>query len=629
MAFRHPHILYALGLLLIPLLVHLLRLQRFRLVDFPNVDFLRQLERQSRRSRRLRRYILLAVRMLIFALLVLAFAGPYLPAGHNGPRREMWLYLDRSPLTSYHSGQQSIADMLAARAARIVKQSPQWHVINAAGQVQVLSPDDWLRQNAVNSPSCLATGPRQILQRINRYDTLPKKIFFLTAGQGLDSSIRKFLLPENEYFFYVHPPREFVNTLVDTLFVAGGDAGTLRLACVLRRYGPAVNTVLSLENGGQLLGKQSVKLNANGIDTLYFRIDKQNGAPRAMVRCASDGHFSPDDRLYFSLPPRHKPRVLLVGDSIPDYWNKLWSAIDVRWEKTDASHIPYEQAVQYDLVILRGWKNFLHRNQLAARFARAALVFVPSGRPRADKLFYGPQTRSDTGRLQVSGIRWRDPVFRGMFRKRPQRVFTPYTALHYVNPALSSNAALMLENDHPFLARQGRWWIFLGAIDQPYGNFFLSPLMSGLFYRWAYGGGPSKPLYDYCSDQLTLEIPAPPDDIPVRMLRGSESIIPYQEMRNSKRRLFPDVHHIRPGVYALVHGTDTLGFRAINIDRRLSRQPVKPAGFSDGATNVHLLDDAGGRALRSASRDFTRMLLWLALLFVLVEILILRLWKIS
>ena len=627
MAFRHPHILYALLLLLIPLLVHLLRLQRFRLVDFPNVDFLRQLERESRRSRRLRRYVLLAVRMLILALLVLAFAGPYIPAGQTDTPREMWLYLDRSPLAAYRSGTQSIAGELDAKTREIIRQSPEWHTIDASGRVQKLSSGDWLRQYAGNATGCLVTAPGLILQRINRYDTLSKKIFFLSTRHGLDSSIRKFLLPQNEYFFYIRSPREYINTSIDTLYVSGAGEQTYRLACVLRRYGPATRSAISLESGGHLLGKQSVTLAANSIDTIYFHIDKQVGAPRAMVRTASDGHLSWDDKLYFSLPPLQKPHVLVVADSIPDYWKKLWEVIDVHWEQAKPGHIPYEHGEKYDLVVVRGWKKFLHRNQLAQRFSQAVLVFVPSGQPTDDLRFFGSPAQADTTRLQVSGIRWRDPVFQGMFSKRPQKVFTPFTALHYIIPAASSRTPLLLENDHPFLTRQGRWWIFLGAIDEPYGNFYLSPLMSGLFYRWAHGGGPDKSLYDYCTDHLVIDVPAPSDETPVRLLHGTESRIPYQEIHNGKRRLYPGVHHLQPGLYALVHGNDTLGFRALNIDRSLARSPFSQTGFNNMPENAHLLSGIKSTTLTHSAKDFTRLFLWLALAFVLVELLILRLWK--
>jgi len=50
MQFKHPEILYALFLLLIPIIIHLFQLRRFEKVHFTNVQFLKKVELQTRKS---------------------------------------------------------------------------------------------------------------------------------------------------------------------------------------------------------------------------------------------------------------------------------------------------------------------------------------------------------------------------------------------------------------------------------------------------------------------------------------------------------------------------------------------------------------------------------------------------
>ena len=50
MQFKHPEILYALLLLLIPIIVHLFQLRRFQKVPFTNVAFLKEISVQTRKS---------------------------------------------------------------------------------------------------------------------------------------------------------------------------------------------------------------------------------------------------------------------------------------------------------------------------------------------------------------------------------------------------------------------------------------------------------------------------------------------------------------------------------------------------------------------------------------------------
>ena len=50
MQFKHPELLYALLLLVIPIIVHLFQLRRFQKEAFTNVKFLKEIILQTRKS---------------------------------------------------------------------------------------------------------------------------------------------------------------------------------------------------------------------------------------------------------------------------------------------------------------------------------------------------------------------------------------------------------------------------------------------------------------------------------------------------------------------------------------------------------------------------------------------------
>ncbi len=77
MQFNHPEVLYALFLLIIPILIHLFQLRRFKKEAFTNVKFLRKLSEQTRKSSQLKKWLVLISRLLIFTCIILAFAQPY------------------------------------------------------------------------------------------------------------------------------------------------------------------------------------------------------------------------------------------------------------------------------------------------------------------------------------------------------------------------------------------------------------------------------------------------------------------------------------------------------------------------------------------------------------------------
>ena len=97
MQFKHPEILYFLFLLVIPILVHLFQLRKFKTEYFTNVKFLKELALQTRKSSKLKKYLLLATRMLLLAFMIIAFAQPFFKAKDSkNISNEMYIVLDNS-----------------------------------------------------------------------------------------------------------------------------------------------------------------------------------------------------------------------------------------------------------------------------------------------------------------------------------------------------------------------------------------------------------------------------------------------------------------------------------------------------------------------------------------------------
>jgi hypothetical protein len=106
MSFLTPLFFLALGALAVPVLIHLTARERKQVVVFPSLMFLRRIPYSSIRRRRIRDWLLLAMRLTALALIVLAFARPFVTrpvpvlAGAAGPR-EVVILLDRSYSMGY------------------------------------------------------------------------------------------------------------------------------------------------------------------------------------------------------------------------------------------------------------------------------------------------------------------------------------------------------------------------------------------------------------------------------------------------------------------------------------------------------------------------------------------------
>ena len=96
MQFKHPEILWALFLLLIPILIHLFQLRRFKRTPFTNVAMLQKVISESRKSNSIKKWLLLFTRLLLFACIILAFAQPFFAKKTALQEKEMVIYLDDS-----------------------------------------------------------------------------------------------------------------------------------------------------------------------------------------------------------------------------------------------------------------------------------------------------------------------------------------------------------------------------------------------------------------------------------------------------------------------------------------------------------------------------------------------------
>jgi len=107
MFFLAPLFFLGLGVIAVPILVHLVQRERKHVVAFPSLMFVRRIPYQSVRRRRIRHWYLLLMRAAALALIIAAFARPFFRQGATalaaaaGGSREMVILLDQSASMGY------------------------------------------------------------------------------------------------------------------------------------------------------------------------------------------------------------------------------------------------------------------------------------------------------------------------------------------------------------------------------------------------------------------------------------------------------------------------------------------------------------------------------------------------
>ena len=123
MGFIQLGFLGAPGALAIPIIIHLTFRQRSRPIDLGTIQFLRIVLKTNAKRRRLKRWVLLALRLACVALAAFLFARPYLLATEADARDRLEVVLiDRSASMGLRGGARPV-DRAVAEVKRILTRS--------------------------------------------------------------------------------------------------------------------------------------------------------------------------------------------------------------------------------------------------------------------------------------------------------------------------------------------------------------------------------------------------------------------------------------------------------------------------------------------------------------------------
>jgi uncharacterized membrane protein len=279
--FTNLWMLLGLAALSVPIVIHLLLRRRKKRVRFSTVQFFLSQDEQASQRRKLRNWLLLALRLLICALLVLAFARPYLQrgalAGAGRQNRQGLIVLDRS-LSMQANASDGPKWVRAKEAARQIlselKQTEDRAALISCGLgVGVLSewapPAVVVKVLADLQPTCgignLGEALRQARRLLSLAQPDPRATVYIISDlqRSACQNLASFPLPEN----------------ADVKVLAVGDLVTPNLAVVdlqledpLKAQARAIVTSYSDEDApelkleftldGQAISSQSVALSA-------------------------------------------------------------------------------------------------------------------------------------------------------------------------------------------------------------------------------------------------------------------------------------------------------------------------------------------------------------------------------
>ncbi len=313
----------------LPIVIHLLFRQKTRTVSIGSVRFLHEVVREHRRRRRVRQWVLLALRMLAVLLLAMLFARPYQDETfRRGFQQEMVLLVDRSASMLAHDTTGQTAFSRALAKARDELQRLDQNVIihtalfDAAGITEL--PFDQLQTAAATEAATdygLAVGwAGDVLAGSNRS---LRRIVLISDMQRSGLGRGKIAPLPDGVEMVVHDVGE---ALARNLAIESAKAdrteirpdSSVELRVVLRNYGALalqkvqVKCVLDGPDGRiEVSGTSDVPGRGSAVLDLPLAV-KSDGLYKGHVDGAFDDVLVLDNRRWVAFEARHPDRVLLV-----------------------------------------------------------------------------------------------------------------------------------------------------------------------------------------------------------------------------------------------------------------------------------------------------------------------------
>lgn len=632
MQWTHPELFWALLLLVIPLLIHLFEWRRFRKFFFTNLKLLQEVQESSRKSKTLKKWLLLLSRSLALLALVLAFVQPFTKKETGTDANStLSIYLDNSfSMQARKGGVSLLEDARQALLRNIPANTP----------VNLLTNDRFLKGITRErlQTELLEIGFSQeqldwkeISAALSFNEKKEDNYLIISDFQGWIKDIPMVNPQGKGLFFWPLKPDLQFNSYIDTLMVRSTGSNVKGVDIQLKS---AVDTRIDIQVkiNGEAYSNTSVTTDSTGQGILKLQLPDQNLDGMVEIR---DPSIAYDNRLYFSLSEPEKTRVLGISDTGEDFLSRLFDFPEFVYMETLWSDFQYGTVGQYDWLVLNEVRafpsNFI---KLLARFLESGggVLIVPAA--DADPESYNQLLTGYGLRLgnwnagieqEVSSINYDHPIFRDVFYKRAARFDYPKVE-GFFELFANKSPALSFSDGKPFLVAGERMVVFSAPLNHINSDFQSSPLIVPSIQNSIRREGPEKPYYQI-GEPVQLRLPlSTSNDKVVRLSSADNEWIPAQSRYENYTEIELADLPGEAGIHYLKYEKDTLRSIAFNRDRSESIMDYAELSSATGIRVLSTIDEFFDAYLSDRNgQSYWQWLLWGALFFLLAEWLIQKL----
>ena len=540
MQFKNPEILWALLLLIIPILIHLLQLRRFKKTAFTNVKMLQKVVSESRKSRSLKKWLLLATRLLLFAFLVMAFAQPYFAKSTAFVTKDTVIYLDNS--FSMQAKKESVT-LLESAVQDLLKSAPNDKNIhlftNNANFANTTLKD--IRNNLLTLPFSgnQLTFPEIQLKAQSLYNNAEntvKNLIIISDFQQHQNQKWTDSIQHNNTYFVKMQPNKIGNSAIDSVYIAENTGETITLSATLSTINDTDNIPVAIYNSEKLISKTSAVFNETNSAKIAFTINTNDPVKGKIV--IEDNGLDYDNTFYFSIHKREKINVLLIAEKEENtFLSRIYTDEEFNLTKSTIANLNYSDLERQNIIVINELIEIpIPLQQALNSFSSTGgtLVFIPNdqGKTQNYNAFlktFGSTFSSKKSLQEITTISFDHPLYEHVFDSKVSNFQYP-TVTNYFSLESGLPNILSYADGAPFLVGRKGVYFFTSALSGSYSNFKNSPLVVPTFYKMGVESLKQDELYTTIGTTNTTDIAVElSKDEVLKITKDDYEFIPLQQ----------------------------------------------------------------------------------------------------
>ena len=645
MQFKHPELLYALFLLVIPIFIHLFQLRRFKKLEFSNLDFLKRVRIKTRKSSQLKKWLILLTRMAIFSCIILAFSQPF-SASKSALKndKELVIYIDNSFSTQLIDTK---GVSLQTHLQKLYSQNFYDYKINWL--TNDFSKRNTSAQNFKNdiltiNHSQRQLSPKEVIIKSNQLfstknNNSEKRIIYISDFQSKSEFPE---VPDGITLDIVALKyQEVSNINIDSVFIANTNIASVNLKVIITGRGLIPETVpISLYNKNKLIAKTAVNfgqdINSIKKREVVFEIDNNEKFEGKLE--ITDPNLKFDNNLYFSTNLRKKIKVLEIGNTDNNYFKRIFKENEFNFTQQGSKSLNYTNFSSQNFIILNELEQIPESLVTAIKLYTdqgGSLLIIPSSNAIIEQynqlyasLELGAISNFNKKEKKITKIEFENPLYKNVFEKEIINFQYPIVN-SFFNLNSSVQKVLSFEDSKPFLLRKNHIYTSTAAINLQNSNFQNSPLIVPTFYNMAKQSLALPKLYYEIGKQnlYSISISLKQDEI-LKISDSLNTFIPLQQTKKNQVNIATENNPSNAGNYSITKDDIVIDKVSYNFDRQES---ILTYSNPNNWDNTNLYNNVGDLfdniALDNKINSFWKWFVILALLFLLIELVILKFYK--